>query len=175
MHWFVCVCVFCFMLVHNEKRKKLFSEKKRSLLPRLWLIRLKCRHCACYFIFRSVQVDVKGLNGRNCELQIARLGDQIDPEGSYHKVLVDCFVDWLIDWLINWLVDWLVDCLTDWLIAWLTDWLIDWWTSWLAGEERRGAWDAEEETGGQGLNQHLRFTLISWLIDLWVDWLTCTD
>ena len=78
----------------------------------------ECHHCAWYFIFRSVQVDVRGLNGRNCELQIARLGDQIDPEGSYHKVVVDCFVDWLVDWLIGWL--------TDWLVAWLIGWLIDW-------------------------------------------------
>ncbi|KAL8596156.1 hypothetical protein ACOMHN_021196 [Nucella lapillus] len=34
----------------------------------------------------SVKMEVKGLNGKNSELCITRLAEQIDPEASYHKV-----------------------------------------------------------------------------------------
>lgn len=41
------------------------------------------------FTDHSVQMDVKGLNGKDCELTIARLAEKIDSTGSYHKVKTD--------------------------------------------------------------------------------------
>ncbi|KAL8568214.1 hypothetical protein ACOMHN_027737 [Nucella lapillus] len=41
------------------------------------------------FAQQSVKMEVKGLNGKNSELCITRLAEQIDPEASYHKVKSD--------------------------------------------------------------------------------------
>ncbi|XP_076436372.1 calcyclin-binding protein-like [Babylonia areolata] len=44
---------------------------------------------ASEFTQQSVKVEVKGLNGKNSELCITRLAEQIDPDASYHKVKPD--------------------------------------------------------------------------------------